>query len=94
MKEGLLHATRQVAEDRAQQKKDDIILCAHIRTALSTESGKVLKEWLKGLCYSDRPRRLDEIESAEMSKVISALRDLFIELETRELRGAYVTDSK
>jgi hypothetical protein len=67
-------------------------MASRIRAALSTENGRVLKDWLKTACFMDAPMNNGEIDSQAMTQRISARRDLYIVLEQIEKDGAHVTE--
>ena len=73
------------------EQRDYLMMASRIRAASSTESGAILKEWLRTACFMDVPMNLGEIESAAQTQRIGARRDLFIVLEQIEKDGAHVT---
>ena len=78
---------RQLEEEQAH--RDELILAAHIRTALLTPSGQVLKAWLQRACFMDGPMDASEITSEAHNMRINARRDLFITLLNYEQRGIH-----
>lgn len=70
--------------DEAQQHK---LLCAHIKTALSSPSGVVLFSWLKENCFMSEPMNFEAMESAAFNYRVNARRDLFITLESLLMEG-------
>lgn len=77
-------------------KQDHLRLCAHIRQALSTPSGVVLREWLKENCFMNDPTTLDHIESNNAAQRVLARRDLYITLDNLFDQGVdyNVTDTE
>ena len=63
------------------------ILCAHIRTALTTPSGKVLREWLRDNCFMSEPMTMEAAESAASNYRVNARRDLYVTLEHLLMEG-------
>ena len=75
-------------------ERDELLLAAAIHSALATENGKRLKDWLRHACFMDSPMNLGEIESTAQTVRIEARRDLFIVLEYLEKEGANVTSNE
>jgi len=73
------------------EQRDYLMMASRIRAALSTESGAILKEWLRHACFMDTPMNNMECESLAQTQRIGARRDLFIVLEQIEKDGAHVT---
>lgn len=70
-----------VLQDSPEQ--EDRLLNAHLGTALSTPSGKVLWEWLAVQCCMRGTTADYSGETALSLAARNAVRDIFINLETR-----------
>ena len=78
---------REGAEKDVAAAREHKHLCAHIHTALATDSGLRLKAWLRSACFMDTPMDGREIESRAMTQRVNARRDLFIALEQLAKEG-------
>ena len=93
-RESLLGATQRLIDEGKEGERELRNLCSHIKTALSTESGRVLKEWLRDECFMSRCTTKHEIDSISTIQAINSRRDLFLLLEAHEKEGvAYVNDN-
>lgn len=70
-----------------QEKMAHANLCMHIRTALSTPSGKILKQWLKANCFMNGTMAVETLDNNAANQRINARRDLFIALTNLEENG-------
>ncbi|MDR2820955.1 MAG: hypothetical protein LBB60_10570 [Desulfovibrio sp.] len=77
-----------IHEELAARRKEEAVLCSHIRTALSTPSGQVFKKWLRYACFMDTVLSISDPEFKKKAQLITCLRDLYIQLENYETRGA------
>ena len=75
--------------------EDRKYLALHVKTALTTKSGAVLRELLREYCFMTEPTSADVLESTALVHRINARRDLYIMLENLLQEGIQnVTDSK
>lgn len=74
--------------------EDRTTLAMHIKTALTTRSGAVLRQWLKENCFMTEASRMEFIDSPGAQQRLNARRDLYIELDNLLQEGIEnVTDA-
>lgn len=85
-----MDATEIVALER-QREREYLALAAHVKAALSTPDGKVLREWLYTNCFMDTPLDSGQFGNVAWLQRICGRRDLFIAIQQMEKDGAHVT---
>lgn len=82
-------------EDQKEQEKQHKILCMHLKNALTTPSGAILRQWLRENCFMDAPMTLEAIDSPAFNQRVNARRDLYIALDNLLQEGmSYVADTE
>ena len=83
------------AEINKEQEQQHRVLCMHIKNALTTQSGVILRQWLRDSCFMTEAMTLEAIESTAANQRVNARRDLYITLENLLQEGInYVTDTE
>lgn len=68
-------------EAKEEAKKEHVRLCNHIKNALTTPSGAILREWLKKECFMSYPMSTEADHFEAYNYRVNARRDLYITLE-------------
>lgn len=73
--------------EQERVKKDQALLSIHIKNSLTTNSGLVLRDWLKQACCMDITMPPENIDSVAANARLNALRDLYIQLDNLLAQG-------
>ena len=76
-----------------QRQHEYLTLAAHIKAALSTPDGKILRDWLYTNCFMDTPLDAGQFGNVAWLQRICGRRDLFIAIQQMEKDGAHVSSN-